>query len=153
MGQGTVRVHECQSGNWSASKPNASFKRTLQTADESAHAAASIASFSSHKAALAAADKMAAGFTNCGPRLKAGNPHLVHSVSKTRKVVLPTGQVATLVSLNQTDGESSTSWVQEGAIVVTGTHAEIISVSSGTQAPYDDAEVLAAVKQSVKTLA
>lgn len=69
-----------------------------------------------------------------------------------RKLTLPTGQTATLLTLNYTDAHGRHA-VEETAVVATGTHTELLVISTPTQAIYTDAAVHASIKQAVKTLA
>lgn len=155
-GEGQAPTSVCQTRGWVASRPTASFVRDYVAYANRSNvgtATASIASFSTHAQALAAARNVAAGFTGCNARFLRTQPRGTEVHSQLRTVTLAGGQKATVFSLNsQAPGQEAQ--LEEAGVVVTGTHTEIVAIHlSEMQALYGTDEITNTLNRSVRTLA
>lgn len=152
-GDGQYPVSPCMQFGWKNSKPNTILTRTYVTRDGD-RAAASIASFKTHKQAVAAADAMGKALPGCGKRLVRNNPDLMRDFREyNRTVTLKSGERARVQALNITDGETSNHMLITTGVTVTGTHVELVFMGHDQmQAIYDTRDMVSTLNRTVKTL-
>ncbi|MEL4358868.1 MULTISPECIES: hypothetical protein [unclassified Luteococcus] len=153
QGDGQYPISPCMQFGWKNSKPNTIWTRTYATR-EGDRAAASIASFKTHKQAVAAADAMGKALPGCGKRMIRSNPDLlVKHVEYNRTVTLRTGERARVNAVNMTDGETGNHFLVQTGVTVTGTHVELVTMQYGDmQAVYDTRDMVSTLNRTVKTL-
>lgn len=144
----------CATFGWAKFKPNTVLNRQY-TARGPVRAQASVASFSTHAKAVAAAKSMGGQFKGCAARIVAANPDITHDYEEYRRtVVLPTGQTAYLWTLNARDGEAGRRFIVTSGVVATGTHVELVQFNFGsTNGSLDTRNIQQVMASAVKTLA
>ncbi|MEL4504932.1 hypothetical protein AAEX63_08865 [Luteococcus sp. H138] len=152
-GDGQYPVSPCMQFGWKKFKPNTILTRTYVTRDGN-RAAASIASFKTHKQAVAAADAMGKALPGCGKRMIRSNPDLLlKHVEYNRTITLRSGERARVNAVNITDGETGNRGFVTTGVTVTGTHVEVVTMGFGEmQAVYDTRDMVSTLQRTVRTL-
>lgn len=152
-GDGQYPVSPCMQFGWKKFKPNTILTRTYATRDGN-RAAAIIASFRTHKQAVAAAEAMGKALPGCGKRMVRSNPDLLTNFREyNRTVTLRSGERARVNALNVTDGETGNHLFVTTGVTVTGTHVELVTMGfDEMQAVHDTRDMVSTLQRTVRTL-
>lgn len=152
-GPGQAPIAPCQMQSWQVFKPNASFSRLyVAKGRPAARAGVQVASFSSHAAAVKAADAMDRSL-RCRSQAAAVDMVVGASVQdRTRTIRLSGGQTVHLhyTSYALLGDEYITR--EDTAVFATGTHVALVNLNYGTQ-DSDDAQLVRTVKASLPAVA
>ncbi len=152
-GDGQYPVSPCMQFGWKKFKPNTILTRTYATRDGN-RAAAIIASFRTHKQAVAAAEAMGKALPGCGKRMVRSNPDLLTNFREyNRTVTLRSGERARVNALNVTDGETGNHLFVTTGVTVIGTHVELVTMGfDEMQAVHDTRDMVSTLQRTVRTL-
>lgn len=125
--KGADSTAACQDKGLDEWTPNASFSRWFSNGTGYHYGAASIASFSSHKQAVAMQYAVAAQFDTCQQQLK--DSGLKPTAPQTKRTVNLKGGGTAIIFTNHYRDTDGKQYMDARAVINTGTHVEVLSTT------------------------